>query len=1105
VVSKPVEMPDSIRFGDDFELDVRAYELRSAGIPLKLKPIAMELLLLLVERRGQLVTRERIIERIWGKGVFLDTDNSINGAISKIRQVLRDNAENPRFVQTVTGRGYRFVAAITEVGSPPVAQQAAPQPPAPEHLIGKKVSHYRILQVLGGGGMGLVYKGEDLKLGRRVAIKFLPGELASDPKAFERLESEARAASALEHPNICPIYELGEHEGQPFIVMQLLDGQTLQEKIESAGQQKKPLSTSEVLDLALQVLAGLEAAHEKGIIHRDVKPANIFITDNRREAKILDFGLAKMVEQNLSNSLAMNQAALTETSPSRIPTRAFSNLRLTRTGTTVGTAHYMSPEQVRDETLDARTDLFSFGLVLYEMASGQRAFPGNSVAVVHDAILHQAPLPILQINPELSDDLEPIITKALEKDRNLRYQSAADMRTDLQRLKREMDSGQVGTGARQSRVQSGKNLTRYIAATALIALAVAGGLYYRSHQKSKRLTEKDTIVLSDFANSTGDTIFDDTLKTALTVSLRQSPFLNVLSDSEVAKTLQLMTRPAGTRVAPEVARDLCLRAGSKAYLAGAIGSLGSEYVLGLKAVNCQNGDVLAQEQVTAASKEKVLDAVGEAASKLRGELGESLGTVQKFDVRLAQATTSSLEALKAYSLAERANSSPSELSYHLRAIELDPNFAMAYEKIGEDYFGLAELGRAREYYSKAFELREHVSEREKLVITTAYYSNVTGELEKAARTYQEWIENYPRDSGPRHNLGNMYAMQGQWEKASEAYSASLRLSPKSSAHYSSLANTLLALQRFEEGRRIMDEAKARKLDDSIAHNVLYGLAFVASDASAMAEEQQWFAGQPDLENDGLALASDSEAYAGHLGKARELTKRSVDSAIRADSKENGAIWLENAALREAAFGNTEQAKQAAEEGLKLAPNSQGVQDEAALAFAMVGDAPRAESIAKYLNKTFPVDSQMQSLWLPAIQGQLALGRKHPADALNTLQAGAWMEFGQIMFINNLSCLYPTYVRGKAYLSEGQGSAAAAEFQKILDHSGIVWNCWTGALAHLGVARANALQSRTSQGADADAARVRALAAYEDFLTLWKDADPDISILKQAKAEYAKVK
>ena len=436
-------MPYRLRFGDDFELDVRGYELRSGGIPLKLNPIPMELLLLLLERRGELVTRDQIVERIWGKGVFLDTDNSINGAISKIRQVLRDNAEQPRFVQTITGKGYRFIAPVVEV-TPPEAE-VEEQAPATENLAGKKVSHYRILQLVGGGGMGVVYKAEDLKLGRRVAIKFLPAEMASDPKAFERLEREARAASALEHPNICPIYELGEHEGQPFIVMQLLEGRTLQERIEIAGQQEEPLSKDEVLDLALQIVAGLEAAHEKGIIHRDIKPANIFIT-SRHEAKILDFGLAKTMEREFARPNAPDLGAFAETSLAVTPKGAFSNLKLTRTGTTVGTAHYMSPEQVRDEPLDARTDLFSFGLVLYEMATRQRAFPGNTVAVVHDAILHQAPLPIQQINPEHSL-LEPVIGRAIEKDRELRYQSAADLRMDLQRLKHDSLSGPAAIDA----------------------------------------------------------------------------------------------------------------------------------------------------------------------------------------------------------------------------------------------------------------------------------------------------------------------------------------------------------------------------------------------------------------------------------------------------------------------------------------------------------------------------------------------------------------------------------------------------------------------------------------------------------------------------------
>jgi tetratricopeptide (TPR) repeat protein len=633
-------------------------------------------------------------------------------------------------------------------------------------------------------------------------------------------------------------------------------------------------------------------------------------------------------------------------------------------------------------------------------------------------------------------------------------------------------------------------------------MAIAAGAYFFT-SRAPILTGQDTIVLADFANSTGDPIFDDTLKTALHVSLRQSPFMNVLSDSEVTRNLQLMTRPASTKLTPEVARELCQRAGSKAYLAGAVGSLGSEYVLALKAVNCQSGDPLAEEQVTAASKEKVLDALGEAASKLRIALGESLATVQKFDVPLVQATTSSLEALKAYSLGQRAHSEKgpaAALPYDQRAIELDPNFAVGYMAVGVDYYDLGELGRASEYITKAFRLREYASERERPAITAYYYATVTGELDKAAQTYQEEIESYLRESGAHANLGFVYGELGQYEKAAEIMRQALRLSPEKGRE--NLANYALALQRFDETRQIIHEAQALKLDDAIFHNDLYALAFLGSDSAAMAEQQQWYAGKPDYENWGLALASDTEAYGGHLGKARELTKRAVDSAIRADSKENGAIFQAIAAQREAAYGNATEARQSAAEALRLAPASLGTESEAALAFAIAGDTARADPLVRDLGKRFPLDTQMRSLWLPAIQAQLALDRKNPAPALNTLQAASLIELGQIQFVNNISCLYPVYVRGEAYLAARQGSATAAEFKKILDHNGIVWNCWTGALAHLGVARANALQSRTSQGADADAARIRALAVYNDFLTLWRDADPNIPILKQAKAEYA---
>jgi serine/threonine protein kinase/tetratricopeptide (TPR) repeat protein len=1061
-----------------------------------------EILRMLIEREGEMVTRDEIQKKLWPNDTIVEFDHSINAAVNKLRQALGDSAVAPRYIETVTRRGYRLMVPAEPIPAPndkalndsdgdadtgPTESLPAPKLPQGANLIGKKVSHYRVAKVIGVGGMGLVYEAEDLKLGRAVALKFLPEDLAEDPAALQRFEREARASSSLDHPNICTIYEVEEHEGQPFIVMQLLRGETLRDRLATLQLAQQRFAVSQLIDIAVQICDGLAAAHNNGIIHRDIKPANIFLTTNG-PVKILDFGLAKLIEAEERQEEAMAAAA-----PA---TAQFSSPDLTITGLTMGTAGYMSPEQVRGEKLDARTDLFSFGLVLYEMATGKRAFTGETAAVVKDAIQHNHPTPLRERNPALPSKLESIVNRAIEKDRERRCQSAAEMLADLLAVTDGNEKLAAGTSRKSRR-------WTWIAAVPLVcvSLAAAGFWYWRSHRLPK-LTEQDTILVADFENKTGDDVFDKSLQAALQVSLAQSPFLNILSAESVADTLQQMTRPADTKLTPELAAEVCIRSGSKAYTAGTITSLGKEYALTLDAVDCHTGHILASEEGHATAKEGVLGALGNAASSLRNQLGESLATIDKFNVPLYQATTQSLEALKSYSLAreaDRESGAAASLPYLQRAIEMDSNFAAAYFDIGWDYMVLHEPEKAKDYFKKVFELQEHATRRERLGGMSTYYQFVTGETGKAIEADRELIATYPRNFDAYDGLGVLLGEEGKYEEQYEVTRKALALAPDRGYIYSDLAFATIATQRFDLAAKLIRDAQQRNLDDNLLHKCLYALAFILGDTAGMAQEQLWFERRPQYASQGLGIASDTAAYSGKLQMGRGLTRMAANSALQAQMNENGALLVANAAVLDAAYGNAEEAKQKASEALNTAPKSQRTESEAALAFALSSNSPRAESLTKDLDSRFPLDTQMQSIWLPVIRAQVSLNQHDPAKALANLQAAIPpIEFG-FMGFNRISCLYTAYIRGQAYLSATQGSPAAAEFQKILDHPGLVVNCWTGALARLGLARAYVLEAQTDP-----AARDKARAAYENFLTLWKDADPDIPIYKQAKAEYAKL-
>jgi len=979
-------------------------------------------------------------------------------------------------------------------------------------IAGKQLGPYEILSPLGKGGMGEVYLARDIRLKRRVALKLLPAQFTSDADRVRRFEQEAQAASALNHPNIITIYEIGEVDGTHFIATEFIEGQTLRQQMANAE-----IKLAAALDLAMQVASALAAAHAAGIVHRDIKPENVMVRPDGY-LKVLDFGLAKLTE---------SPAAPIDTES---PTAAGVN---TETGAVMGTPRYMSPEQARGQKADARTDIFSLGVVLFEMIAGRSPFEGATVSEVIAAILHQEPPPLARYTREAPEALEWIITKALAKDREQRYQTVKDLALDLKGLKHRLEveaerdrSGQSSIKEEVASDRPASDETAQAAAVqtderaaagttssakillgevkrhrlgvaltlaALVIVAVAAFFYFNRSFNSNRpiLTDKDTILIADFVNTTGEPVFDGgTLKQGLAVQLQQSPFLNLFPDERVRQALRLMNKPPDERVTREVGREIAQRQrqGLKAVITGTIAKFDRNYSLTLEAINSQTGETIALTQAEAEGKDQVLKALSQAATQLREKLGESLSSIQRFDKPLEEATTSKLEAFQAHALGTELAISGrlmESIPVYKRAVEMDPDFATAYSMLSIMHIATGRPSLAAKYAEKAYALKDRVGEFEKLRITSFYHGLVTGDLNKRIEVLRLQKQIYPRvPSGP-NDLGLAYNQIGQFDQAIVEAREALRLNPNFAAPYRGLGLALLRLNRFAEAKDALTQALQQKLEMTDFHSFLYQIAFAGGDMAGMQQQIEWASGKPD-EYVAFDWQTGAAAFAGQWRRAQEFARRAIDLASRGETKEVAARYEAEQALRAAVFGQFALAKAAAANSLALERN-QVTLTRVALALALSGEASQAQPLVDELVKRYPQDTLINGIWLPAIRAVLELQRGKAEQAIEQLQPSLRYEA--------VAEFWPQYVRSQAYLKLGQAAEAAVEFQKILDHRGWEMLSPLYPLAHLGLARAAALTGDTAKSRK----------EYQDFLALWKDADPDLPILIEAKKEHEKVK